>query len=157
MVGLLCEACSGSSSTPEVTSNPGGARLQTLEEGRWRPSRWLQRFLEAVSHEGEAADAGILEEARCHIGGDLVKELEMVERVGEDRGVMRGDEVEVAGLWGAGQQQVTVEDMEQAASAPQQMCQAGGEPPACVARLRQAQLRPGFEWRMDLPSSDSLT
>lgn len=49
--------------------------------------------LEAVSHEGEAADAGILEEA-CHIGGDLVKELEMVERVGEDRGVMRGDEVE---------------------------------------------------------------
>lgn len=83
------------------------------------PPRWLQGFLEEVSHEGEAAEVGILEEARRHVGGVLVKELEMVERVGEDRGIMRGDEVEGTALWGAGQQQVTAEDMEQGSSAPQ--------------------------------------
>ena len=65
------------------------------------PSRWLQGFLEEVTYEGEAAEVGILEEARHHVGGVLVKVLEMVERVGEDRGLMRGDEVEVAALWGA--------------------------------------------------------
>jgi len=32
---------------------------------------------------------------------------------------MRGDEVEGMALWGAGQQQMTAEDMEQGASAPQ--------------------------------------
>ena len=99
---------------------------RSLPAWSWSHCRWLQRFLEAVSHEGEAAEAGILEEARCHIGGDLVKELEMVERVGEDRGVMRRDEVEVAALWGAGQQQVTAEDMEQGANAPQQTCRQAG-------------------------------
>ena len=114
---------------------------------------WLQVSPEEVGHAGEAGEGGavgILEEARHHVGTVLLKELEVVEGVGEGRGGVGGDEVEVAVLWGAGRQQVAAEDTEQGAGAPRWTCRAGGEPVACMTRTRQAQLRPDFEWQMEI-------
>lgn len=92
---------------------------------------WLQVSPEEGGHAGEAAEGGavgILEEVRHHVGTVLVKELDVMEGVGEGRGGIRGDEVEVAVLWRGGQQQVTAKDTEQDADAPRWTCRAGGEP-----------------------------